>query len=212
MFYAPEIIDAVGNKVKGELHIENGILSVTIPQDFLDTAVYPVRHAAGLTFGFTTCGATAGGWAADQTVGARNGPAISSTGNITDINVCMATDGNGTSHIKGFITTTAYAIVANSITSGQLINAPSSGTWNKITYSGPSVTSGTTYYPWIIADGNWSEMHNAGGSRAFKLTSESYASPSDPTSPTVQSYSSSIYATYQAASSGATPPALIIFE
>lgn len=54
--YRPKIIDSVGMSVWGDLHIENGILSVTIPQDFLDTAVYPVRHAAGLTFGYTTIG------------------------------------------------------------------------------------------------------------------------------------------------------------
>ena len=54
--YRPRIEDSAGNKVFGDLHIENGILSVTIPQDFLDNAVYPVRHAAGLTFGYTTGG------------------------------------------------------------------------------------------------------------------------------------------------------------
>ena len=47
--YRPKITDSAGAEVWGELHIENGILSVTIPQEFLDKAVYPVRHAAGLT-------------------------------------------------------------------------------------------------------------------------------------------------------------------
>lgn len=56
--YRPRIEDSVGSWVWGELHIENGILSVTIPQDFLDNAVYPVKHAAGLTFGYTSNGAT----------------------------------------------------------------------------------------------------------------------------------------------------------
>lgn len=56
--FRPRIEDSNGNWTWGELHIENGILSVTIPQDFLDTAVYPVKHAAGLTFGYTTVGAS----------------------------------------------------------------------------------------------------------------------------------------------------------
>ncbi len=56
--FRPKIIDSVGTEVWGELHIENGILSVTIPQDFLDKAAYPVRHAAGLTFGYDTAGTT----------------------------------------------------------------------------------------------------------------------------------------------------------
>jgi len=54
--FRPKIIDSAGTEVWGELHIENGILSVTIPQEFLDKAVYPIRHAAGLTFGNTSSG------------------------------------------------------------------------------------------------------------------------------------------------------------
>ncbi|MFA6354026.1 MAG: hypothetical protein WCW93_03790, partial [Candidatus Paceibacterota bacterium] len=54
--FRPKIIDSLGTEVWGDLHIENGILSVTIPQEFLDKAVYPVRHAAGLTFGYDTEG------------------------------------------------------------------------------------------------------------------------------------------------------------
>lgn len=60
--FRPRIEDSNGNWTWGELHIENGILSVTIPQSFLDTAAYPVKHAAGLTFGYTTAGGTAIGF------------------------------------------------------------------------------------------------------------------------------------------------------
>jgi hypothetical protein len=56
--FRPRIEDSAGDWTWGELHIENGILSVTIPQEFLDKAVYPVRHAAGLTFGYETSGGT----------------------------------------------------------------------------------------------------------------------------------------------------------
>ena len=54
--YRPKIIDSIGTEVWGKLHIDNGILSVIIPQEFLDSAIYPVRHAAGLTFGYTSGG------------------------------------------------------------------------------------------------------------------------------------------------------------
>jgi len=50
----PQMEDANGWKVWGDLHIENGILTVTIPQDFLDKAEYPIKHATGLTFGNTS--------------------------------------------------------------------------------------------------------------------------------------------------------------
>lgn len=60
--YRPRIEDADGNWTWGELKIEKGILSTTIPQEFLDKAVYPVRHAAGLTFGYSTVGGTIGSY------------------------------------------------------------------------------------------------------------------------------------------------------
>jgi len=60
--YRPKIVDNTSNWVWGELNVDvkKGILTVTIPQEFLDTAVYPVRHATGLTFGYTGGGASQG--------------------------------------------------------------------------------------------------------------------------------------------------------
>jgi len=56
--YRPKVVDSKGTEVWGDLKIDTdkGILSVTIPQEFLDKAVYPVMHAAGLTFGYTSAG------------------------------------------------------------------------------------------------------------------------------------------------------------
>jgi len=58
--FRPKIIDSMGTEVWGELNIDinKGILSITIPQDFLDKAVYPIKHAAGLTFGYTGAGSS----------------------------------------------------------------------------------------------------------------------------------------------------------
>src|SRR3990167_1224054 len=55
--YRPHIIDAEGAETWGNLHIENGIYSVEIPQDFLDNAVYPIK--SNDTFGYATQGASA---------------------------------------------------------------------------------------------------------------------------------------------------------
>lgn len=56
--YRPRIIDSAGKEVWGKLNIdlENGLMTIEIPQEFLDTAVYPIRHATGLTFGYDTIG------------------------------------------------------------------------------------------------------------------------------------------------------------
>lgn len=48
--YRPKVIDNSGDWVWAELNLGNGILTVTIPQEFLDTAVYPVR--VDPTFGY----------------------------------------------------------------------------------------------------------------------------------------------------------------
>jgi hypothetical protein len=54
--YRPKIIDNAGKEVWGKLNITDNLLTVEIPQEFLDNAVYPVRHAAGLTFGYLVNG------------------------------------------------------------------------------------------------------------------------------------------------------------
>ena len=56
--FRPRIEDSSGKWAWGILNVdtEKGILSVTIDQKFLDEAVYPVKHAAGATFGYSEIG------------------------------------------------------------------------------------------------------------------------------------------------------------
>src|SRR5690606_29006995 len=54
--YRPRIEDSAGHWTWGDLSIADGVLTVTIPETFLATAQYPIRHAAGLTFGYDTIG------------------------------------------------------------------------------------------------------------------------------------------------------------
>jgi len=56
--YRPHAIDANGVKSWCDLNITEGELTVTVPQDFLDTATYPV--VVDPTFGFTSAGASTG--------------------------------------------------------------------------------------------------------------------------------------------------------
>ena len=57
--YRPKAIDANGVEAWGELSYDGGILSVIVPQKFLDDAVYPVK--VDPTFGYTSIGASASG-------------------------------------------------------------------------------------------------------------------------------------------------------
>jgi len=54
--FRPKAIDSKGWEVWGELNIENGWMTVTLPQEFIDKAIYPIYHSAGLDFGYTGTG------------------------------------------------------------------------------------------------------------------------------------------------------------
>lgn len=66
--YRPKAIDANNFEIWADLHYSDGILSVTVPQEFLEQATYPV--IVDPTFGYTTLGATAetGAWYANGIV------------------------------------------------------------------------------------------------------------------------------------------------
>lgn len=80
--YRPRIVDADNWEVWGELRIyeETGLMTVTIPQDFIDKAVYPVKHATGATFGLTTQGGTAESSQADDNYACHATSGASGTG------------------------------------------------------------------------------------------------------------------------------------
>ncbi len=69
--HRPKIVDAVGNWVWGELFIdaEAGIQTITIPQDFLDNAVYPIKHASGEEIGYHTIGGSVSAYYSDAIQG-----------------------------------------------------------------------------------------------------------------------------------------------
>lgn len=57
--FSPSLVtDAKGRTAWTSLKIKDGILRVSLPQDFIDQAEYPLAHAAGLTFGYTTAGSS----------------------------------------------------------------------------------------------------------------------------------------------------------
>lgn len=54
--YRPFAVDALGKQTWCELYYEAGLLTITVPQVFLDDAIYPV--VVDPTFGYTTVGAS----------------------------------------------------------------------------------------------------------------------------------------------------------
>jgi hypothetical protein len=54
--FRPKIIDSKGNWVWGELNVKDNLLTVTIPEEFLNKAIYPI--IVDPTFGYTVSGAS----------------------------------------------------------------------------------------------------------------------------------------------------------
>ena len=77
-------MDKNGKSVWCSLNIENGILTETIPQTFLDTAVYPIR--INETFGYATIGGSTSQRARD-TVNAHGTYSPAADGNATSIEI-----------------------------------------------------------------------------------------------------------------------------
>lgn len=143
--YRPQIEDAEGIKAWGELKvdIEKGILSVTIPQDFLDKAVYPVRHAAGLTFGYTSTPATtslqSGGYIK------ASGIVYAGEGEVTKMSY-YGKAYSGTTNIQMAIydTSSPSAKLTNGSTNSVSINT-TPGWWDA-TFSTNPTTAAVNYY------------------------------------------------------------------
>jgi len=81
--YRPKIIAADNSWTWGELNYSEGVLSVTVPQEWLASAVYPVR--VDPTFGYTTIGASIGTLAnvTSDTSNMRGSTASSTAGTVT---------------------------------------------------------------------------------------------------------------------------------
>jgi hypothetical protein len=144
--YRPRIEDAEGNWVWGVLNIDEkaGLLTVTIPQDFLDKAVYPVRHAAGLTFGYTSIGVgEENDW--DNLFVTKAASIPASNGNITSISLHGRLGGDKTGAVA------LYSEVAG-LPSARLAYLNSGGpTWSTTSawYSADlscAITAGTQYW------------------------------------------------------------------
>lgn len=100
--YRPKVIDDDGNETWGELKYENGQLSVTVDQSFLDKASYPV--VVDPTFGYESVGGSsediANKWSSDfggdqaaRKVG--NEFSLSESGNLSKITAALESFADG---------------------------------------------------------------------------------------------------------------------
>ena len=209
--FRPKAIDALGAEQWAELSYVNGVLSVTVPQKFLDEAVYPVR--VDPTFGHTTIG----------------GSKISAAGTIRKGRFSISEDGNGVSittflnvtvsnkNFKGNIytdetgaTDVQTALLSNGATEEKLITT---GASQEITFnfnSSPSFSNGVFYRLSIWSDlgggtGLGEVYYDSFSGENIYTDSQIYGTWPDPSADTHNAnFRLAIYATYTA-SGGAAP-------
>lgn len=190
--YRPRIVDANGLEVWGELSIDKKVLTVTIPQEFLDVAAYPVSHAAGLTFGYTSAGVNMMQYAAN---GIRCSLFTGASGTVTKLTLSVSDD-NGGAGFKGLIIrASGSSIITNGVGSVAYADIPQQ--WVDSAISNAAVNAEDYYLGAISNSSLFGVFYDAGGSIYYQ-TSNSYASPTNPTLTYANANKLSIYATYTA--------------
>jgi WXXGXW repeat (2 copies) len=146
--YRPRIMDSAGHEVWGMLHISDNTLCVTIPREFIETAVYPIRHAAGLTFGYTTT-PTGGSTAVTDNragIGSVYQHTAANGDTVTMFTAYMSsTGGTGTYDFAAY--TFAGGVPVTRLATPVTVTAPATAAWtNSLTVS-QLMSNGVTYVP-----------------------------------------------------------------
>lgn len=155
--YRPKALDAKGSEVWADLLYSNGILTVTVPQSFLDSATYPV--IVDPTFGYLSVGASSEtlGASSFNASGAIRGVAI--TGTLVDLNGYFKASGVGTASYFLRLNNETSSLPGTTlhVNSGE-VNMTNT-TYVLKTYSASFALVGANY--WITAEGNRVSLANS---------------------------------------------------
>ena len=194
--YRPKLTDSDGKIAWADLNIDeiNGILTITVPQDFLDSAKYPVTMDP--TFGYTSIGATSDYTGANRLFGSWfTAPSdVYQAESITK----YTREHNGQSghHWKGLLVLRSdKTIIADGVTDpGEL---PTTIDWVTVTYSTkPTLAAGVDYAICAVGEYAMDDRYDSEAGKGLFDGTNSYASPTDPTDGSWYGYKISIYATY----------------
>ena len=203
--FRPRIVDAEGTEVWGDLNIDtdNGLLTVTIPQPFLDSAVYPIHHAAGLTFGYAAVGQTTTNqqitWNSrcsllDQHTAVAGETLTKITGYFK-----MSNAAGVSNTVAGALYSVSGGIPSKRLSAGaDMIVTSTTPSWVSTLTLNQQMQSGTSY---AICIGNWRDGSTYDVTTYLDTTGNGYeclygALPETWSALTTNAYSFSVYATY----------------
>jgi len=202
--YRPLCTDAGGKTIWAELLIEKGVLTITIPQKFLDDAKYPVNLDPNV--GYTSVGGSIDGTEADYLYGLKaSAPGTSGTGNSVTTYLCSWRAGNS---FKGVLINhdSSDSIVTNGVGNGVALTEEVEGWVTSSFGTAPTITSGTVYYPSGIVSGGYVSFWYDTLSEASCLdTTNDYDAPSGGWTYTTIPNRWSMYYTYTEAGGASIP-------
>jgi hypothetical protein len=193
--YRPQVIDAAGKTAWGDLNIDlaAGTLTVTIPAEFLDSATYPIRHAAGLTFGYESAGGTEKSALGSDFYGSKY--TCASAGEIDSITAYV----RGLSrYFKPVVCNSSKAILANGV-GPESEDCTNADNWLTVNYTSKPTVSAADFFLGMIPKSNYVYFHyDASAGTSLIDSSNDYTTPTDPSDGTDGTDKYSIYATYTA--------------
>ncbi len=202
----------VETKVWADMNYDNGDLCVTVPQDFLDKAEYPVR--VDPTFGYTSIGATLSSLGTSNAAISWKGTAPTGATQVDSITGYFDAV-SGTVSAKVFMADSAGVILTNGI-APTISGITTTQAWYTSTYgTKPNVTASLTYNIAAISGStNFKAAWDTSAGNGVVDTTNSYSSPQS-IGTAAWGVLLSIYATYTASggSSSTTPNQnIILFE
>jgi hypothetical protein len=169
--YRPQVTDANGSTTWASLSYSNNTLNITVPQSFLDSAVYPVL--VDPTFGYTTAGASRDGNYTISNVDSAAGYTASTGDTVVSFSIYGGSDGGppgtGTVDLAVYTWNGSHPVTRLSTpTTVNLVGSFGSPVWSTSNSVSVSLTGGTTYvlargndnppnntYLWFDSVGNW---------------------------------------------------------
>lgn len=200
--YRPEAIDADGNRVWAVLDYKNGVLSVTVPQEFLDNAVYPVR--VDPTFGYTSVGSTEGALSAGTAqFNGSNASVSTEAGTVSKLTFYGYRPG-AAPDVKGVISQTSDHIIISNGVANSVSVANAVGQWWDTSFGTPPSITAQNYHLSMVTNGTLIVFYDSSSDAGWRDTTNSYTTPTNPTDGALTAWNLSIYATYTASGGGGT--------
>jgi hypothetical protein len=203
--YRPKAVDSAGNMTWCDLNIDEakGLLTVTVPQEFLDNAVYPV--SIDPTFGYTSVGGSYETKSGDYIVGSLfTSPSDVST--ATSITFYVQDIWGLDIYGKGVIVKHSdLKIITNGVgnPSTRFPYYDENPDWRtSIFATPPSLSPNTEYILMVITNDLFNFWYDTGSTNQGHEEPNSYASPYDLSDPLHTDYKWSIYCTYTAGGGG----------